>query len=72
MRRFGLGERRYTMSDSPYRNKARIIQADESVLDTVWTAHTVRHGCGQSRQCAARQVLEEARDKLRDILENDC
>jgi hypothetical protein len=60
------------MSESPYRSKARIIQADESILDTAWTAHTLRHGCGQNRECAARHVLQEARDKLRSILEDEC
>jgi hypothetical protein len=56
------------MSDSPYRSKTRIIQADEAVLDTAWTAHAVRHGCGHGRECEARRVIEDARDRLREML----
>ena len=45
-----------------------ILQADESILDAAFTAHTVRHGCGESGQCEARQVLRDTRASLRRML----
>jgi hypothetical protein len=44
----------------------QILRADESILDAAFTAHTVRHGCGED--CEARRVLEEARTSLRNLL----
>jgi hypothetical protein len=52
----------------PYGTMKRILQADESILDAAFTAHTVRHGCGESGQCEARQVLRDARASLRRML----
>ena len=46
----------------------RILQADEAILDAAFTAHTVRHGCGESSQCEARRVLKVARESLRRML----
>ena len=52
----------------PYGTMKRILQADESILDAAFTAHTVRHGCGEGGQCEARQVLRDARASLRGML----
>jgi hypothetical protein len=52
----------------PYGSMKRILQADESILDAAFTAHTVRHGCGESGQCEARQALRDARASLRRML----
>lgn len=32
------------MADSPYKTRADVLRADAVALDTVLTAHTVRHG----------------------------
>jgi hypothetical protein len=53
---------------SPYGSMKRILQADESILDAAFTAHTVRHGCGESGQCEARRAIRDARSSLRHML----
>jgi hypothetical protein len=57
-------ERRRAMA-SPYGSMKRILQADESILDAAFTAHTVRHGCKESGQCEARRAIRDARSSLR-------
>jgi hypothetical protein len=56
------------MADSPYGSMKRILQADEAILDAAFTAHTVRHGCGESSQCEARSVIKDTRARLRQML----
>lgn len=60
------------MATSPYATRADILRADAAVLDTVLTAHTVRHGgiqdCPANGGCEARQAIEQALATVRDIL----
>jgi hypothetical protein len=56
------------MADSPCGSMKRILQADEAILDAAFTAHTVRHGCGESDKCEARRVIRDARTSLRHML----
>ena len=48
-----------------------VLVKDEAVLMTVCEAHAaVRHRCAEG-QCEARRVLDEALDKIRELLMNE-
>jgi DNA-binding IscR family transcriptional regulator len=59
------------MSNSPYGTTTRILRADEALLDAAFTAHTVRHQCGSSAGCEARQVIGDARERLHNMLASE-
>lgn len=63
------------MADSPYATLTDVLRADAVVLDTLLTAHTVRHGgagsCPAKGGCEARQVLRKTLDRFVEMLERE-
>jgi hypothetical protein len=53
---------------SRYATLTDVLRDDEAVLHRAWIAHKTVHQprCGQD--CEARQVLEDARDRIRELL----
>jgi cysteine sulfinate desulfinase/cysteine desulfurase-like protein len=51
---------------SRYATLAEVLRDDEAVLYRAWIAHKTVHQCDDG--CKAQQALEEARDKIRELL----
>lgn len=58
------------MAGSPYGTMLNILRADHAILDAAFTAHTVRHGCGDS--CETRRVLRKAQVRIGEMLASEA
>jgi len=56
------------MAGSRYTALADVLREDEVVLHRAWVAHTTVHQPRCGEDCQARQVLDEARRKIRELL----
>jgi hypothetical protein len=54
---------------SRYATLAEVLRDDEAVLYRTWIAHKTVHQCGGG--CQAQQALEEALDKIRELLSRE-
>lgn len=61
------------MAESRYATLAGVLRDDEAVLYRAWVAHkTVHQGPGRcGSDCEARQVLEDALDRIRVLLRRE-
>jgi hypothetical protein len=53
---------------SRYATLADVLHDDEAVLYRAWIAHKTVHQPRYGEDCEARQVLEDARDRIRELL----
>lgn len=51
------------MAESPYSRLADVLRADAVVLETLLTAHTVRHRC-RAGECEAREATDDLLKKI--------